>query len=84
MPVYVVSYDLNRPGQNYPELWAALRELQAQRILQSQWAVRARGDAAALRDWLWRHMDGTDRLLVMDRDSADWAAYNLMARLDQP
>ena len=27
MPVYIVSYDLTRPGQKYPELWEALEAL---------------------------------------------------------
>jgi hypothetical protein len=82
MPVYVVSYDLNRPGQNYPELWKALNDLNAQRLLLSQWGVRTTSTAQVLRDYLWAFMDQTDRLLVMDRDSGSWAAYNLISRLD--
>ena len=84
MPVYVVSYDLTLPGQNYAGLWNVLQtELQGQRVLLSQWSVRARGPASALRDYLTPHIDASDRLLVMDRDSGDWAGRNLMIRLDQ-
>ncbi len=82
MPVYVVSYDLNKPGKNYDDLWNALKKLNGQRVLLSQWGVRARGPSSGLRDYLWQFMDANDRLLVMDRDSGDWAAMNLMARLN--
>lgn len=83
MPKYVVSYDLNRPGQDYPELWDALKQLGAKRVLLSQWAVHAKGPATALRDLLWGYMDNTDRLLVMDCDSADWASNNLKIKLSE-
>lgn len=39
--VYVVSYDLNRPGQEYEELHEMLREnLNGHPILESVWIVR--------------------------------------------
>jgi hypothetical protein len=82
MPVYVVSYDLTRPGQNYDTLWAELKRLGGQRVLQSQWAVNVNNTSAELRDHFWAYMDRTDRLLVMARDSGDWAGMNLMINLE--
>jgi len=82
MPVYVVSYDLTRPGQNYDTLWEAFKKLEGRRVLPSQWRVNARGDSAALRDHLRQYMDATDRVLVMSRDSGDWASYNLLSKLN--
>lgn len=83
MPDYVVSYDLTRPGQNYPELWKALESLGGKRVLLSQWAVHAKGPAEALRDWLTPHIDSTDRLLVMDVNSGDWASLRALVNLNQ-
>lgn len=82
MPVYVVSYDLTRPGQNYDSLWDELSRLGGRRVLYSQFAVRYTGSAAALRDHLWPFMDHTDRLLVMARDGAEWASQNAMIDLN--
>ena len=85
MPVFVVTYDLHRPGQQYEHLWNTLEhELQGRRVLHCQWAVRFNGDArtvlAHLRPSL---IDANDRLLVMDRDSLDWAGINLASRLEK-
>jgi hypothetical protein len=84
MPRFVISYDLLVPGKNYETLWAELARLKAQRLLLSQWGANITdANATQLRDHLRRFMDANDRILVMDRDSADWAGYNLLARLDQ-
>lgn len=85
MPVFVVSFELTRPGQEYERLVTALEhELQGRRVLLSQWAVRANGDAKALLAHLRPSLiDAHDRLLVMDRDSHDWAGINLASRLEK-
>ena len=85
MPVYVVSLDLARPGPHYERLWNILgHELQGRRVLLAQWAVRSEGNARALLAYLRPALiDANDRLLVMDRDSLDWAGINLVTRLEQ-
>ena len=76
---YVISYDLNTPGQNYQGLYDALGTINAERVLESQWiANRVNTDAVRLRDYIWRHMDRNDRLLVTCLDDASFAWYNLM------
>ena len=76
---YVVSYDLNRPIQNYPQLTQALVALGAKRILLSQWLVRTNTyNASTLCRHLWTFMDGNDRLLVTGFDTTEAAWYNLM------
>jgi hypothetical protein len=78
MPVYLVSYDLVRPADEYAGLWEALHCLEGERVLASQWIVRATGDAGALCSALRPFLaDVDDRLLVMDRDGGDWASWNL-------
>jgi hypothetical protein len=85
MPVFVVSYDLRRPEPHYERLLNTLEhDLQGRRVLLFHWAVRAKGDARTLLAHLRPALiDANDRLLVMDRDSLDWAGINLAARLEK-
>lgn len=80
---YVISYDLNRPQQNYEQLYAQLRALGAAPLLFSQWNVRRNGtNAANLRNFVHPFIDANDRLLVTCLDGPDWAGVNLMAQID--
>lgn len=38
--LYLISYDLMKPGKDYKDLWAALYAIGAKRILESEWLVR--------------------------------------------
>jgi hypothetical protein len=78
---YEISYDLNKPETafDYKRLYKELNELGAKKILYSQWVVHRTGTSAAnLRDYLWKFMDGNDRLMVVCLNSSDWAGMNLM------
>ena len=77
MKPYLISYDLDKPGQNYERLTARLKQLQAVRVLMSQWALKSAYDAKELRDDLKRYVDSNDRILITE--IRDWASYNLMA-----
>ena len=69
---YLISYDLVGPDQDYPTLWDELENLGANRILDSQWAVRlrdykakeAREGAVYLFNRLSSVLDDDDILLV--------------------
>ena len=65
MKTFLVSYDLDKPGQNYEKLSARLKEWRAIRILYSEWVLRASISAADLRDDLQRYVDANDMLLVV-------------------
>jgi hypothetical protein len=75
---FYVTYDLKKPGQNYPELWKRLTELGGVRLLESVWLLIGddASSAAGLRDILRHHIDRNDRLLVVTGEAA-WV--NLMA-----
>ena len=74
---YIISYDLVAPGRDYQTLWNELARMGAQRVLQSQWAVRrVETSAAGLRDHFRQFIDSNDRLLVTCLDSSDWASLN--------
>jgi CRISPR/Cas system-associated endoribonuclease Cas2 len=73
MAIFYVAYDLDKPGQNYPNLWDELNSLGAKRVQDSVWALKSETKTAkGLRDTLQRHIDTNDRLLVIDSDASAW------------
>lgn len=61
---YWVSYDLDKPGQDYTDLINAIRKLGGERILFSDWLVKGNFTAEQLRDHLTQFMDSNDRIFV--------------------
>jgi hypothetical protein len=76
MKTYMVSYDLDKPGQNYTRLIGRLEALGAFRVLMSQWAFKSFATTAQVRDDLMKCIDSNDRLLVTL--VTDWASFNIM------
>ena len=70
--VYHVAYDLVRPGQKYPELWAYLERIGVRALL-SAWLVETPMLAAELRDALARFIDDNDRLIITEITNSNWA-----------
>ena len=77
MKTYLVSYDLDKPGQNYEKLISELERLGAFRVLFSQWAVQLNNTAIEVRDHLLQFIDSNDRMLVME--VGNWASWGLMS-----
>lgn len=65
MQAYLVSYDLDKPGQDYSKLTNELERLGAIRILYSEWIMKNEADAVAIRDHLRGFIDANDMLLVV-------------------
>jgi hypothetical protein len=65
MKKYLISYDLDKPGQDYNRLIGELDRLGALRILYSEWILRSTSNAANIRDHLRAFIDGNDMLLVV-------------------
>ena len=65
MAVFLISYDLDKPGQDYPRLVKELERLGAVRILYSEWIFRSTSSAVEIRDWLQSFIDSNDMLLVV-------------------
>jgi hypothetical protein len=79
MATLLVGYDLNRPGQNYPELFEALKACSRWwHHLDSTWLVVTNETHVELRDRLRRHIDASDELLVIDvsGDAAAWTGLS--------
>jgi hypothetical protein len=64
MTVYVVSYDLRKPGRNYQPLWTRLAAWNAVRGLESMWFISTNTTAEQLRDDLRQYIDANDGLFV--------------------
>jgi hypothetical protein len=74
MSVLLVSYDLNRPGQNYTGLYKELERWTRCRALESTWFLDTPDDPAAVRNALYKHIDTGDQLYVF-RLRKHWAAH---------
>lgn len=75
----MIGYDLNREGQNYPELIEAIKALANGwwHHLDSTWIVNTNLTAAAVRDKLAAHIDANDELLVAKVSApAAWRGFN--------
>jgi hypothetical protein len=81
MGLFLVTYDLMKPGQSYQTLFDALAALGAKRILLSTWVLKSASSAAQLRDHFRQYIDDNDRLFVCQ--ISDWAGYNLMYDINQ-
>lgn len=66
MTVHAIVYDLHEPGQEYQELYDAIKSFGDYcHILESCWLVDTEDDASEIRDKLKPHIDSNDRLMVM-------------------
>ncbi|MDU2064375.1 MAG: hypothetical protein E6713_05985 [Sporomusaceae bacterium] len=66
--VYLITYDLNTPGQKYEKLYEEIKTLGAWwHYLESVWIVDTSLNANQITEKLKRHMaiDANDRLLVI-------------------
>jgi hypothetical protein len=62
---YLISYDLDKPGQDYSKLISELERLGGIKILYSEWIMKSQASAAQLRDHLRAFIDSNDMLLVV-------------------
>ena len=79
--LYIVSYDLRKPGQDYSGLTEELERLGGKKVLLSQWAMRRTNTSAkALREHFQKFIDDNDRLLVTQVD--DWSSWNALISIN--
>ncbi|BAU47359.1 SinR [Sulfurifustis variabilis] len=75
MATFVISYDLNKPGQDYSSLFEAIKNLgNWWHCLDSTWVVVSNLNASQIRDALKARMDASDALLVVQ--SANIGAWH--------
>lgn len=66
MTTFMVSYDLKKPGKDYPKLWEELERLKAHRTLESFWLVSASNTAKEVHDHLKGFVDQNDSMWVLE------------------
>jgi len=89
MAVYLITYDLIDPGQDYDELYDEIKDLADDYIhpCESNWFVKTELDPGEIVDKLYA-LDGTDKVIVMkvitpwateglDKDDLDWLHENV-------
>jgi hypothetical protein len=65
MALYMVGYDLDKPGQNYSDLIAAIKTYGTWwHHLDSTWLIVTDDSAIQVRDYLKQYLDSNDKLLV--------------------
>ena len=74
-----VSYDLHEPGKNYEAVAAAIKQLSGvwAKVHYSLWYVRSNMFASQAAERIWRSMDASDSLIVIDVTNNDAYWYNL-------
>ena len=76
MPVYIVAYDLNQPGQKHDKLADQLRKFTHCHAQGSVLFIEATGPTTKLRDALSTHIDANDKLFI-DEVSGAWAGKGM-------
>jgi hypothetical protein len=64
MAVFLVSYDLNRPGQDYTDLWTQLRAFPHNHAMASGWLLDVNGTGELLFQALVPFIDDNDVLFI--------------------
>jgi hypothetical protein len=83
--LYLVSYDLLNKATfgDYENLIDALKRLNAQRVLLSEWVLKNSDTSANIRDYLMPHIHQADRLLVTELDPVNWASWNALVDINK-
>jgi hypothetical protein len=81
MATLLVGYDLNKPGQEYEELWEKLKGFGAWwHHLDSTWLIKTNLSPVQVRDDLKKVIDSGDELLVIDVTARAWAGTGFPSR----
>ena len=81
MAVYLVSYDLNKPEQDYPALIRAIETYNANnehfcKVLKSQWFLYSNKTAKQIFNHLSRFIDEDDELFVCELNGNCFGKFN--------
>lgn len=86
MSVYLITYDLNTPGQNYDDLYEEIKSLGTwAHYMRSVWFVDTYLSSDQVRDKLKPHIDQNDYLFIcrVTRDYDGWAPKEMWEWLSE-
>lgn len=67
MKKYIITFDLNKPGQNYKALHDAIQKFHAWvKVATTTYVVQSNNSAIQIRDLLQKHIDKNDELFVAE------------------
>jgi hypothetical protein len=74
----MIGYDLNKPGQNYANLFEAIQKIgNWWHCLDSTWIVKSSSSAVQIRDYLQSHIDKSDELIIVELSGvAAWTGFD--------
>lgn len=77
MSCLLITYDLNKPGQNYAELYDEIKRLGSSwwHYLDSTWLVRTDLSVADASERVKKQIDSSDNLLVLNVTGASYAGW---------
>lgn len=76
MSTFLITYDLNKPGQNYDKLYEKIKSLGAWwHHLDSTWIVETSLTIGEVQDRLLSVLDDSDSLLVMNINGDTYAGW---------
>ncbi|WBX83547.1 hypothetical protein [Sphingosinicella microcystinivorans] len=74
MAIFLVTYDLKKPGQNYEPVHDYLKQYNYCKGLESVWLLDTEVPASKIRDDLSKLIDTNDETFIV-RLQRDWASY---------
>lgn len=85
MALYLISYDLLNKATfgEYEDLIAEIKRLGGVKSLYSEWAVRRTETSLVLRDHLQKFIHASDRVLVSEISTTNWASSHLLCDLNK-
>lgn len=68
MPAYLITYDLNTPGQNYDKVIEKIKESSSAwcSYWKSSWLIKSNLTPNQITDKIKPFLDGSDRLIVIE------------------
>jgi len=84
MAVQLISYDLLKPGQEYTDLFDAIKSVGTKwwHCLESVWLVETALASSQLRDTLRSYVDSNDKILVVALEG-NWATLGLTPKCNK-
>ena len=84
MEIYMINYDLHKPGQNYSSLFKEIQLKECCHAMESCWLVYTNENAEMLYNRLCKHIDKNDHILVSNfgNDRQGWLPKNVWEWID--
>lgn len=73
MAVFIVTYDLRKPGRNYDDLYEAIERYDRCHALESSWFIDTSDTPGDIRDHLCGAVDANDQIYVIQLER-NWGA----------